>query len=76
MYYYTKMKFTESINARDTTSDESDQESIDSNHTNHNLEDSNEEDVNIITANDVMEIPSKNGTREESEDHSYEEDSV
>ena len=46
---YTKMKFTESVNVRDTTSDESDQESIDSNYTNHNLENSNEEDVNIIT---------------------------
>ena len=43
------MKFTESVNGRDTTSDESDQESIDSNYTNHNLEDSNEEDVNIIS---------------------------
>ena len=43
------MKFTESVNVRDTTSDESDQESIDSNYTNHNLENSNEEDVNIIT---------------------------
>ena len=70
------MKFTESVNARDTTSDESDQESIDSNYTNHNLMDSNEEDVNIISGNDGMEIPSENGTQEESEDHSYEEDSV
>ena len=60
--------------SRDTTSDESDQESIDSNYTNHNLENSNEEDVNIISANDVMEIPSENGTQEESEDYSYEED--
>ena len=70
------MKFTESVNARDTTSDESDQESIDSDYTNHNLMDSNEEDVNILSGNDVMEIPSENGTREESEDHSYQEDSV
>ena len=69
------MKFTESVNVRDTTSDESDQESIDSNFTNHNLENSNEEDVNIISAND-MKIPSENGTQEESEDYSYEENSV
>ena len=32
------MKFTESVNVQDTTSDESNQESIDSNYTNHNLE--------------------------------------
>ena len=38
--------------------------------------DSNEEDVNIISGIDVMEIPSENGTQEESEDYSYEEDSV
>ena len=32
--------------------------------------------MNIISANDVMEIPSENGTQEESEDHLYEEASV
>ena len=70
----TKIKFTGSVNALDTTSDESDQ--VDLNYTNHDLKDSNEEDVNIIRANDVMEISSKNGTQQELEDHSHKKDSV